>query len=151
MRAGMRVFGIVEELGFPLYNGGTYRRRAIEVFPHATATVLAGCLPPEGVRKRAWRRRILAMQGVRTEELTSADLLDAALASLTGLLALGGQHSSFGDPREGMIVLPVRVPAPKYRRGALSDDGSERLFRYCACGEPGCDESVQVPNEFARG
>jgi predicted nuclease with RNAse H fold len=151
MRSGMEVFHLAEELGFPRQTGGTFRCRAIEVFPHATATVLAGCLPPKGLSKRVWRERVLRTQGVRTEELTSADLLDAALAALTGLLALRGHHTAFGDPKEGMIVLPIRVPAPKYRPGTIADDGSGHLFRYCACGEPGCDRAVRAPNEFAPG
>jgi len=148
MRAGMDVFRLVAELGYPLYNGGTFRRHAIEVFPHATATVLAGCLPPKGVSKRVWRERVLRMQGVRTDGLTTTDLIDAALAALTGLLALDGHHSSLGDPREGLIVLPVHAPAPKYRPGTLTENGSGRLFRYCSCG---CDEAVLAPREFARG
>jgi predicted nuclease with RNAse H fold len=151
MRSGMEVFRLAAQLGFPRQTGGTFQCRAIEVFPHATATVLAGCLPPKGLSKRVWRERVLRTQGVRTEELTSADLLDAALAALTGLLALQGHHSAFGDPKEGMIVLPIRVPAPKYRPGTIADDGSGRLFRYCACGEPGCDRAVRAPNEFAPG
>jgi predicted nuclease with RNAse H fold len=151
MRSGMAVFALAAELGYPQHNGGTFRCRSIEVFPHATATVLAGTLPPKGSSKRVWRERVLRSLGVRTEELSSADLIDAALAALTGLLALEGHHSAFGDPREGMIVLPVRVPAPTYRPGPVEEDGSGRLFRYCACGEEGCDRPVRAPNEFAPG
>jgi predicted nuclease with RNAse H fold len=151
MRSGMEVFRLAEELGFPLRTGGTFRCRAIEVFPHASATVLSGCLPPKGLSKRVWRERVLRTQGVPTERLTTGDLLDAALAALTGSLVLRGHHSAFGDPKEGMIVLPVRVPAPKYRPGTIADDGTGRLFRYCACGEPGCDRAVRAPNEFAPG
>ena len=151
MRAGMEVFRQVSALGYPLYRGGTLHRCAIEVFPHASATVLAGCLPPSGLSKRGWRERVLRMNGVPTQELRSADLVDAALAALTGLLALEGRHTSLGDPKEGMIVLPVRALAVRYRRGTLADDGSERLFRPCACGAAECRETVTAPNEFARG
>ena len=148
MREGMRVFRLVERLGYPLGTNESFRGKAIEVFPHASATVLAGCLPPEGMTKRSWRQRVLRMQGVRTEELTTVDLLDAALAALTGLFALDGHHFHPGDPKEGVIVVPVRVPAPVYRRGELADD-SAKLFAYCACGE--CDLHVVAPREFARG
>ena len=151
MRAGMRVYDVAAELGYPRHRAGAVRCTSIEVFPHATATVLTGCLPPEGVRKRAWRERVLRQQGVRVQELGTADLVDAALAALTGLLALDGHRSALGDPIEGAIVLPVRVPAPRYRRGTLADDGSDRLFRACACGEPGCEATVRAPREFAPG
>ena len=45
-----------------------------------------------------WRERVLRAQGVRTDELTSIDRLDAALAALTGLLALEGKRFAPGDP-----------------------------------------------------
>ena len=104
MRRGMEVFALSDQLGYPLATGRPYRKRAIEVFPHATATVLAGCLPPRGERKRQWRERVLKLQGVRTEELTTVDRLDAALAALTGLLVLDGHETHLGDPSEGVIV-----------------------------------------------
>ena len=73
----------------------------MEVFPHATAVVLAGSLPPKGVSKRVWRERVLHAQGVRTDELTSIDRIDAALAALTGLLALEGKRFAPGRPAGG--------------------------------------------------
>jgi predicted nuclease with RNAse H fold len=143
MRAGMEVYRVAAELGYPRHRAGSVRCTTIEVFPHATAAVLVGCLPPEGVPKRRWRERILREQRVRLGDLATADL--------TGLLALDGHLSALGDPREGTIVLPIRVPAPRYRRGTLADDGSDRLFRACACGEPGCAATVRAPREFAPG
>jgi predicted nuclease with RNAse H fold len=149
MREGMAAFGRCEDLGYPLFNGGSFRKRSIEVFPHASAAVLAGCLPPKGVTKRAWRERVLRLQGVTTDSLKTIDALDAALAALTGLLVLEGHHSHLGDMREGVIVVPTRALAPRYRPGELADDGSARLFAWCACGE--CEEQVVAPAEFARG
>ena len=86
MEVGFEVFRVANDHGFPTYSGGTPKGRAMEVFPHATAVVLAGTLPPKGVSKRAWREGVLQAQGVRTDELTSIDLIDAALAALTGCL-----------------------------------------------------------------
>src|SRR6202162_6075254 len=112
MRKGMEVFATAAELGYPLATGKPYKGRAIEVFPHASAVVLAGCLPPRGERKRDWRERVLKMKEVRTEELTTIDQLDAAIAALTGLIVMSGQESHLGDPSEGVIVIPTSAPAP---------------------------------------
>jgi hypothetical protein len=146
----MEVFDRVDELGFPLATARPWSGRAIEVFPHATSAVLAGCLAPKGLRKRAWRERVLHLAGVRTEELTTLDLIDAALAALTGLLVLGGQATGLGDPAEGVIVLPTNAPAPRYRPGTLAPpDRAGQLFAWCACGT--CDRQVPMGSEFARG
>ncbi len=151
MRRGMEVFAVAERLGYPLATGRPYRNRAIEVFPHATAAVLAGCLPPRGERKRQWRERVLRMQGVQTQELTTIDRLDAALAALTGLLVLDGHETHLGDPSEGVIVIPISAPAPTYRPGTLTRDDPAQLFAWCACGERGCDRQVPAGSEFAPG
>ena len=123
MRRGMEVFAAVERLGFPLATGRPWKGRAIEVFPHATAAVLAGCLSPKGLRKRAWRERVLRLAGVRTQELTSLDQIDAALAALTGLLVLQGQASALGDPSEGVIVDPDERPVPEVPAGGARGRG----------------------------
>jgi predicted nuclease with RNAse H fold len=149
MREGIAVFETLAGLGYPLATGRPYRGRAIEVFPHATATVLAGCLAPAGMRKRVWRERVLRLQGVRTDELTTMDQLDAALAALTGLFVLDGKESHLGDPSEGVIVLPVTAPAPRYRPGTLAADHDATLFAWCACGT--CGRQVRAGREFAPG
>ncbi len=150
MRRGMEVFSAVEELGFPLATARPWKGRAIEVFPHATSAVLAGCLAPKGLTKRTWREKVLRLAGVRTEELTTIDQIDAALAALTGLLVLQGQASGFGDPAEGVIVIPTNAPAPKYRPGVLAtEDPAGKLFAWCACGE--CQQQVPAGRQFARG
>jgi predicted nuclease with RNAse H fold len=150
MRRGMEVFRLAERHGYPLATGKPFKKRAIEVFPHATATVLAGCLPPRGMRKRQWREHVLRLQGVRTDDLTSVDRLDAALAALTGLLVLEGHESHLGDPNEGVIVVPTSAPAPKYRPGTLGREGADaQLFAWCACGR--CERQVPAGREFAPG
>ena len=155
MEVGFRVFRAVARAGFPRYAAGDPRGTAMEVFPHASATVLRGFLRPKGIGKKTWREGILVAQGVRTDTLTSADLIDAGLCALTGLLALQGKRFAPGDPREGVIVLPVVtlparpfVPFRQDTSTSRAPDASP-LFRYCACGEPGCGELTR--GEFAPG
>jgi predicted RNase H-like nuclease len=154
MEVGFRVFRAAARAGFPRYAAGDPRGTAMEVFPHASATVLRGFLRPKGIGKKAWREGILVAQGVRTDQLTSIDLIDAGLCALTGLLALQGKRFAPGDPKEGVIVLPV-VTLPAARFAPLRHDTSvaepqvSALFRYCGCGTPGCQELTRA--EFAPG
>jgi predicted nuclease with RNAse H fold len=152
METGFEVFKVAAAHGFERYRAGDPRGTAMEVFPHASAAVLAGALPPKGARKKAWRERVLRAHGVVTHELTSADRVDAALCALTGLLALQGKRFAPGDPKEGVIVLPSgTLPARPYR--AAPDDAQDEttipLFRECACDDPACHELTR--SEFAPG
>ncbi len=150
MEVGFKVFAQAAAAGFPAYSAGSPRGKALEVFPHATAVVLAGCLAPRGARKHAWRTAVLRAQGVRTDELRSADRIDAALGALTGLYALDGKRFAPGDPLEGVIVVPsAALPASPYRPGSAAPREAEPLFTYCACGDPACDRLVR--GEFAPG
>jgi len=111
MRIGFEIF---ERLApaYPLYRGGDPIQRAAEVFPHATACLLAGGLRERGTPKHVFRSQTLRRAGVRSPELTTPDQIDAALAALTGLIALDGDHCTAGDAAEGVILLPVRhLPA----------------------------------------
>ena len=151
MEVGFRVFRAAAKAGFPRYSAGDPKGTAMEVFPHGSATVLTGCLRPKGVRKRTWREGVLRAQGVRTDELGTADLVDAGLCALTCLLALEGKHFSPGDPREGVIVLPVgTLPARPFVACAEETPFlGTPLFRFCACGDPDCHELTR--SEFAPG
>jgi predicted nuclease with RNAse H fold len=152
MEVGFRVFAVAAEHGYERYRAGEPRGTAMEVFPHASATVLAGALPPPRVSKRDWRTRVLRANGVRTETLTTPDRVDAALCALTGLLALQGRRFAPGDPKEGVIVLPTAsLPARPYRHAPPDAAGESTipLFRECACGVAGCHELTRA--EFAPG
>ncbi|HEY7666758.1 MAG TPA: DUF429 domain-containing protein [Actinomycetota bacterium] len=151
MEVSFRVFRIAAKLGFPRYAAGNPAGTSMEVYPHATATVLAGCLPPKGARKKAWREGVLRAHGVWTDELRTVDQIDAALAALTGVLAIQGRHFAPGDPKEGVIVLPVvTLPARPYRPCPAEDvEAPLPLFRYCGCGDPACQELTR--GEFAPG
>jgi predicted nuclease with RNAse H fold len=153
MTIGFAAFEAIADR-YPRYRGGSVRGTAIEVFPHASAVVLAGCLPPKGVSPHAWRRWILRDRGVDAEALRSADQVDAALAALTGLLALERRFSAPGDPKEGQIVLPAAaLPGHPYRRGeapaAHEEQPSLPGMAACACGDPSC--TALTASEFAPG
>jgi predicted nuclease with RNAse H fold len=150
MRVGFDVFKAAARAGYPRYDGRTVRGTAMEVFPHASETVLAGCLPPIGAHKKAWRLRVLRAQDVRVGSLHTLDQVDAALAALTGLLALELRNPfAPGVPMEGLIVLPTRVPPGPYARCATpADDTAVPLIRFCACG---CGAEVRPAREFRSG
>jgi predicted nuclease with RNAse H fold len=155
MEVGFRVFRAAARAGFSRYGAGDPRGTAMEVFPHASATVLRGFLRPRGIGKKAWREGILVSRGVRTDRLTSMDLVDAGMCALSGLLALQGKHFAPGDPKEGVIVLPVVTlparPFAPFRQGASTarDPEASTLFRFCSCGAPGCEQLTR--GEFAPG
>jgi predicted nuclease with RNAse H fold len=113
MRRGFECFLAALDFGYPRYRYGSAYHTAIEVFPHASAAALRGRLPPRGTsrrpgRKRAWRGAVLEAHRVDSSELRSLNQVDAALAALTGMLALEGVLLPVGEPEEGVIVLPVR-------------------------------------------
>jgi predicted nuclease with RNAse H fold len=154
MRRGFRAFRIAEGRGYRRYGSGSPRRSALEVFPHATAVVLAGCLPPSGADKRRWRTRLLRDRGVQVATLGSADQVDAALAALTGIEAVRGRATAVGDPAEGVIVVPSSaLPGRPYRRcrRLVPPDPQVRLpgMSPCACGDPACTR--MTAREFAPG
>jgi predicted nuclease with RNAse H fold len=111
MRVGFTVFeGVAER--YPLYRGGDPAGRAAEVFPNASAQFLAGRARSKEESKVQFRRQVLRQHGVDNGRLPGIDRVDAALAALTGLLALEGHYTCVGDPEEGMILLPARAAAP---------------------------------------
>jgi predicted nuclease with RNAse H fold len=153
MKIGMAAFAVCEKAGYPRHREGPVRGTAFEVFPHATSVVLSGGLAPSGTSKKDWRTGVLRARGVELAQLTTIDLIDAALAALTGLLALGGEFTALGDPDEGTIVVPAReLPGRPYpRAGALGADDQLNLpgLSPCACEAPDCREMTS--SEFAPG
>ncbi len=114
VRAGEEAFAAAEAAGFPrLRHRGAPAGHALEVFPHATDVVLRGATPPprtlrSAAKKRAWRAATLAAAGVDTGALRSVDLVDAALAALTGLLALADEAELVGEP-PFLLAVPARA------------------------------------------
>ncbi len=107
MRVGFSVFDAVTDR-YPLFRGDDPSGRAAEVFPNASAVFLAGRAKAKAESKVQFRRQVLHARGVDNGPLPDIDRVDAALAALTGLLALEGQWSHVGDPDEGVILLPAR-------------------------------------------
>jgi predicted nuclease with RNAse H fold len=121
MRVGHAVYAELAP-AYRLYRGGRVDGTAAEVFPEATATLLAGRLRPNGEPKGAFRRQVLRHGGVDESRLANRDRVDAALCALTGLLALEGCCSWVGDPAEGALLLPVReLPAVRLVRPGRRD------------------------------
>jgi len=126
MRAGFAAFAAAARARYEMFGGdGIVRRRALEVFPHATAVALAGCLPPRGTcrsatGKRRWRARALQSAGVDTTELRTTDAIDAALAALTGLHALDERYWAVGDRSDGFIVVAGDHPTAPFAQSFRS-------------------------------
>jgi len=156
MKTGLRVYELLAQLGYPAFRGGAVRGTAAEVFPHATSVILAGCLPPAGVARsgrRDWRAGVLARAGVATAGLNTSDAVDAALAALTGLLALRGEFSALGSAEDGFLLVPAGISARPYRPTApAARDGAQAplpgLSR-CRCEDPRC--RAFTSQEFAPG
>ncbi len=78
----------------------------LETYPHGIAPLLLGPTPTGS--KTEQRRQALHHAHLPTSSLTSIDLLDAALCTLTAHASLTQQTQSFGNPAEGHIVLPSK-------------------------------------------
>jgi predicted RNase H-like nuclease len=156
MKTGLRVYELLGQLGYPAFSGGEVRGTAVEVFPHATSVVLAGALPPAGLartRRREWRRDVLARAGVSIAGLETSDAVDAALAALTGALALRGEFDTLGGSEDGFLLVPKGISTRRYRPAPSRprESPQPRLpgLSRCRCEDPGCREFTS--QEFAPG
>jgi predicted nuclease with RNAse H fold len=116
MRVGISVYAALSP-SYPLFAGGTLSGTAVEVFPEATSVILAGRHRSGGETKRTFRRQVLRSSGVDEAALPTLDRVDAALAALTGMLALDGRFTTVGDPGEGVILLPAALPGGRSPNG----------------------------------
>jgi predicted nuclease with RNAse H fold len=146
MRVGFSIFDAIAG-DYPRFRGDAVSGTAAEVFPEATAVLLAGRLRSVDESKIRFRRDVLDRHGVDTSGLRRVDAVDAALAALTGVLALAGESSFVGDPAEGVILLPVaELPVTKLLRKPASSAGrsstrprsvllrAQRPTTWCECG-----------------
>jgi hypothetical protein len=122
MVEGFAAFAAAAAAGFELYLGGrNVRGTALEVFPHGSAVALRGLRPPRSVsrsvaQRRVWRTEALALAGVVDARLRTLDLVDAALAAVTGVMALEGDAFTVGD-ETAVVVLPGSRPERTYPPG----------------------------------
>jgi hypothetical protein len=139
MTAGFEVFEAAGAIGYPAYAGeGSGEGSALEVFPYASYVGLSGCLSPGRRHRATWRRAVLEASGVSgLDRAETIDALDAVCAALTGERFLAGQGCWVGDPREGVIVLPVVRLEDRYRRcppPGSSHRAEPAAGRLCECG-----------------
>ena len=113
MRDGFTVYAAIAHL-YPRYRGGHVRGHALECFPHATTVALTGTLHPFADKVRV-RRALLAEHGIDETGLLGPDQVDAALAALTGVLALEGTYSVIGGDGDAMLV-PIKVLPERFPR-----------------------------------
>jgi len=79
----------------------------METFPHAITWHLRGG-EAQARQKRRQRRELLRQAGIDLEQLSNIDLVDAALCALTAHRAASGAScKTYGDPFEGIIVVPA--------------------------------------------
>lgn len=139
MRVGFSLFEALADR-YPLFRGADPQGTAAEVFPHASAVFLAGRARSPTESKMQFRRQVLESNQVDPARLRGIDRIDAALAALTGLVALEGTWSCVGDPAEGVILLPARsgvlMPAapPVVSSRPMSLAGSGVTPCGCGCG-----------------
>jgi predicted nuclease with RNAse H fold len=116
MRVGFSIYRALSPT-YGLCAGSVLTGTAVEVFPEATAVLLTGRLRNKDESKRDFRGRVLERHGVAVDGLPTVDRIDAAVAALTGVLALEGSASFLGDPAEGVVLVPVAaLPAVRLRR-----------------------------------
>ena len=81
----------------------------IEVYPYAAFVTLLGHRPRAKADRQGLAARVRALRqaGVEWDDYFDHDSLDALAAALTGWRYLQGRGSALGDPREGLLWLPI--------------------------------------------
>ncbi len=81
----------------------------LEVYPYGAFAALLGGLPPNKATRAGQRLRVVTLRraGLEWDEYFDHDSLDALAAALTAARFQQGLAAPFGDPREGLIWLPV--------------------------------------------
>ena len=104
---GVRLKAALEARGFEV----------IEVYPGGAQDVLG--IPRKGGGREGLYEGLksLGIRGLRPD--ASDHELDAATAALVGALYLLGLHEAYGDPEEGVIVMPRSGLSPEQVRSAL--------------------------------
>jgi hypothetical protein len=141
MRRGFDLYEMLASIGYKDYPSESQPFQVMEVFTQAPFTLLSGepPLPRNSLEGRLQRQLLLNDKDVDVpdpmrffEEVTRFKLrngtlplneiylpaeLDALAAAYTAWLATNHPHSIilYGDEREGQVVIPVGLMAPKYQ------------------------------------
>jgi hypothetical protein len=140
MQVGFHLYRRLEGLGYSLYPSSESTRQVLEVYPHASYTILLGQAPyaKHSLEGRLQRQLVLTGLNINVpepmrffQEITRHHLfhgilpdeniyspyeLDALIAAYTAWLATTHpeQITRLGDPREGEIILPCRELQSRY-------------------------------------
>lgn len=106
MLNGAQLFNLIEQ-HYPLFDGSIKVSGPVcfETFPQAAACALAGEIV-SAKQKGTVRRKLLHQAGIDTAELSNIDVVDAALCALTAHNVQMGSFKSYGDAKEGFILVP---------------------------------------------
>lgn len=115
MDVGFDVFRRLRRLGFEVADGGVIAGMlggpptVIEVYPYAAFVTILEGQPPKKTTRAGLHMRLQALRraGLEWDEYFDHDSLDALAAALTGWRYLQGRATAVGEPREGLIWLPV--------------------------------------------
>lgn len=87
--------------------------KVIEVFPGGAQDVLGIARKTKGKNKLLVGLKKLGLKGLRKE--MSDHELDAVTAALVGRFYMEGKYEAFGDPEEGLIIMPEAQVSRKWR------------------------------------
>jgi hypothetical protein len=106
MRNGAELYSHIEPR-YQLFDGSNAASGQVcfETFPHAGACAIAGKIV-SAKQKRIVRSELLLNEGIDTTRLTNIDMIDAALCALAAYHLLAGDVRTYGEAKEGFIVVP---------------------------------------------
>ena len=106
MLNGAELYSLLESR-YTLFDGrnATSAPICFETFPHAVACALAGTIV-SAKQKRIVRRELLREAQIDVTPLTNIDMVDAALCALAADRLLTGDFKTYGDAKDGFIVVP---------------------------------------------
>ena len=90
----------------------------IETFPHAIECALRGEIASAKTKTKS-RRALLRELGLDSSELTNIDFVDAALCAVAAEHYRVRKYRTYGDSREGFIVVPQSSPLTHFRTDRL--------------------------------
>nr|WP_010243227.1 DUF429 domain-containing protein [Acetivibrio cellulolyticus] len=137
MGTGFKLYEELKALGYQAISSGNSKSKGfVEVFPHASFTVLAERLletksTDAGVEERIKVLENLGFKNLRQAVLgnkhETADKLDAIVAAYTALTVWKEDANFIGDPDEGQIAIPIKEIKEKYYKTSGSKVNSDEI------------------------